>query len=74
MSSINSGTVYGHSDSSEERVANRQGQTDGAASPGSHGGGRQTHDEPKAAPDKPGLMERLGLPPMDLPTFLMMIK
>lgn len=70
-SSINSGTVYGHSDNSEDRIADRRGRTDG---PVSHEGDTQGHDEPKAAPDKPGLLARLGLPPMDLPTFLMMIK
>lgn len=74
MASVNSGTVYGHSDSSDERVADRQGQPDGAASPGSHEGDSRGRDEPKEAPDKPGFMARLGLPPMDLPTFLMMVK
>lgn len=70
-SSIHSSTVYGPSENSEDRVADRRGQADG---PVSHDGGTQAHDEPKAAPDKPGFMARLGLPPMDLPTFLLMIK
>ena len=60
--------------SEDPAVADGADQTDGAASPGPHEGNDRGRDEPKEAPNKPGFMARLGFPPMDLPTFLMMIK